>query len=119
MTKDDPFPHANESAELLKAALAETERIASGTPPLRMPNQPNDDWDGKTYIEPDPTTTTPAQRMVIGELVRKTVPRETLGEWNAPADRPDPVQQLIEQNRTRIPELVPVRNGRMSVSPFT
>ena len=119
MTKDDPFPDPNESAELLTAALAETERIPSGTPPLRSPNQPNDDWDGKTYIEPDPTTTTPSQRMVIGELVRKAIPRETLGEWNAPADRPDPVQQLIEQNRTRIPELVPVRNGRMSVSSFT
>ena len=119
MTKDDPFPHSKKSGKLLSEALTETERIPSGTPPLRSPNQPNDDWDGKSYIDPDPMATTPTQRMRIGEIVRKSVPREVLGEWNAPADRPDPVQQLIEQNRTRIPELVPVRNARMAVSSFT
>ncbi|MGO9504968.1 MAG: DUF2252 domain-containing protein [Streptosporangiaceae bacterium] len=35
------------------------------------------------------------------------------------ADRPDPVTLLEEQNRTREPDLVPVRHGRMMVSPFT
>ena len=35
------------------------------------------------------------------------------------ADRPDPVALLEEQNRTREPDLVPVRHGRMMVSPFT
>ena len=119
MTKDDQFPQTKKSGELLAAALAETERISSGTPPLRNPSQLNKDWDGQSYIEPDPKTTTPAQRLAIGELVRKSVSRESLGEWNAPADRPDPVAQLMEQNRTRVPELVPVRNARMAVSPFT
>ena len=40
-------------------------------------------------------------------------------EWEAPADRPDPVGVLEEQNATRVPDLVPIRHGRMIVSPFT
>ena len=39
--------------------------------------------------------------------------------WAAAADRPDPVGLLEEQNVTREPDLVPVRHGRMLVSPFT
>ena len=40
-------------------------------------------------------------------------------KWEPAADRPDPVGLLEEQNRTREPDLVPVRHGRMMVSPFT
>ena len=40
-------------------------------------------------------------------------------EWTAPADRPDPVGVLEKQNATRVAELVPIRHGRMIVSPFT
>jgi uncharacterized protein (DUF2252 family) len=39
--------------------------------------------------------------------------------WEPAADRPDPVALLEEQDRTREPDLVPVRHGRMMVSPFT
>ena len=39
--------------------------------------------------------------------------------WKPAADRPDPVALLEEQNTTREPDLVPVRHGRMMVSPFT
>ena len=39
--------------------------------------------------------------------------------WMAAPDRPDPVALLEEQNSTRVPDLVPVRHGRMLVSPFT
>jgi uncharacterized protein (DUF2252 family) len=39
--------------------------------------------------------------------------------WHPAADRPDPVALLEEQNVTREPDLVPVRHGRMMVSPFT
>jgi len=68
---------------------------------------------------PDLATTTPTERIAFGERVRRQVARETLGEWDAPPDRPDPVEVLIEQSRTRVPQLVPVRYGRMAVSPFT
>jgi uncharacterized protein (DUF2252 family) len=40
-------------------------------------------------------------------------------KWKPAADRPDPVALLEEQNKTREPDLVPVRHGRMMVSPFT
>src|SRR6266536_4955722 len=40
-------------------------------------------------------------------------------KWRPAADRPDPVGLLEEQNTTREPDLVPVRHGRMMVSPFT
>ena len=39
--------------------------------------------------------------------------------WEQAPDRPDPVELLVEQNRTREADLVPVRHGRMMVSPFT
>jgi hypothetical protein len=40
-------------------------------------------------------------------------------KWRPAADRPDPVGLLEEQDTTREPDLVPVRHGRMMVSPFT
>src|SRR5207344_1698816 len=39
--------------------------------------------------------------------------------WAPAADRPDPIALLEDQNATREPDLVPVRHGRMMVSPFT
>jgi len=47
------------------------------------------------------------------------VPREALGAWAPAEDRPDPVALILEQSATRVPELVPIRHGRMLVSPFT
>ena len=46
-------------------------------------------------------------------------PRRATPGWAPAADRPDPVALLEEQNATREPDLVPVRHGRMMVSPFT
>jgi uncharacterized protein (DUF2252 family) len=68
---------------------------------------------------PDVATTTPTERLAFGEQLRKQISREALGEWEPPADRPDPVEVLVEQSRSRVPDLVPVRYGRMAVSPFT
>ena len=47
------------------------------------------------------------------------VPRSAHGEWAPAAGRFDPVELLEEQSASRVPELVPVRYGRMLVSPFT
>jgi uncharacterized protein (DUF2252 family) len=57
-------------------------------------------------------------RWAAGVAARKRVSPSALAGWTAAADRPDPVELLLEQARTRIPELVPVRHGRMSASPF-
>jgi uncharacterized protein (DUF2252 family) len=59
------------------------------------------------------------QRIAAGKAARKQVPRSSHAEWEPFTGRPDPVKLLEEQAVTRIPELVPIRYGRMSVSPFT
>ena len=60
-----------------------------------------------------------AERAAHGKAARGIAPLTGLRDWAPAADRPDPVALLEDQNRTRVPELVPVRHGRMMVSPFT
>ena len=60
-----------------------------------------------------------AERAALGKAARASVPRNVHGEWVAPAGRRDPVELLEEQAASRVPELVPIRYGRMGVSPFT
>ncbi|MEU6706076.1 DUF2252 domain-containing protein [Streptomyces wuyuanensis] len=60
-----------------------------------------------------------AEERERGRAVRKEVPRSSHGRWIPAADRPDPLAVLDGQARTREPDLVPVRYGRMAVSPFT
>ena len=62
---------------------------------------------------------TPAERAARGKEARAAVPRDTHAVFDPPADRPDPIGLLEEQARSRVSELVPVRWGRMMVSPFT
>ena len=59
------------------------------------------------------------ERAALGKAARKAVPPSSHAGWKPAADRPDPVALLEEQNATREPDLVPVRHGRMLVSPFT
>jgi uncharacterized protein (DUF2252 family) len=54
-----------------------------------------------------------------GRAAREDVSRSAHGEWVPAADRPDPVVLLQRQAATRVQELVPIRYGRMLVSPFT
>ena len=63
--------------------------------------------------------TTPEERTATGRAARAEVPRRVHGEWEPASDRRDVVELLEEQGRTRVAELVPVRYGRMLVSPFT
>ena len=58
-------------------------------------------------------------RLAQGKEARDRVPVSSHGGWVAAGDRPDPVGLLQAQDRTREPDLVPVRHGRMLVSPFT
>ncbi|OJU85067.1 MAG: hypothetical protein BGO11_15770 [Solirubrobacterales bacterium 70-9] len=55
----------------------------------------------------------------VGKAARKSVPRSAQAIWEAGPDRVSPLQILAEQDQTRVPELVPVRYGRMLASPFT
>jgi uncharacterized protein (DUF2252 family) len=62
---------------------------------------------------------TSAERAARGKALRAEVPRESHAAFDPPAGRTDPISLLEEQAKTRVPELVPVRYGRMMVSPFT
>ncbi|MBS1869056.1 MAG: DUF2252 domain-containing protein [Actinobacteria bacterium] len=59
-----------------------------------------------------------AERAEAGKQARATSPRSAHGAWTPAADRPDPIGLLQAQAASRVPELVPIRHGRMSVSPF-
>jgi uncharacterized protein (DUF2252 family) len=60
-----------------------------------------------------------AERRAAGKAARANAARSDHADWVTPIDRPNPVDLLEEQAATRVPELVPIRYGRMAVSPFT
>jgi uncharacterized protein (DUF2252 family) len=59
------------------------------------------------------------ERLARGNEAQNLTPLSSHTGWAPATDRPDPVALLEEQNVTREPDLVPVRHGRMLVSPFT
>jgi len=68
------------------------------------------------FRPPDPS---PQALAEAGKNLRRDVPRSSHAELSLGPDRPDPVALLEEQAATRVPELVPVRHGRMMESEFT
>jgi uncharacterized protein (DUF2252 family) len=62
---------------------------------------------------------TVGEREARGKAARINAPRSVHGTFDAAADRPDPIALLEQQGASRVPELVPIRYGRMLVSPFT
>ncbi len=62
---------------------------------------------------------TTAERVARGKTARGQLPRSAHSTWEPPSKRPSPVALLEEQAQTRVSELVPIRYGRMLVSPFT
>lgn len=63
--------------------------------------------------------TSRAERYRQGKELRKRVPRSANGVWSPAKDRPDIVEILKASGKGRVPELLPIRYGRMAVSPFT
>jgi uncharacterized protein (DUF2252 family) len=62
---------------------------------------------------------TVAERAARGKALREQVPRSSHASYEPRPRRTDPVKLLERQAKTRVPELVPIRYGRMLVSPFT
>ena len=60
-----------------------------------------------------------AERLAAGRALRDSVPRRSHADWTPSAQRRDPIDILEESNQDRVPELVPIRYGRMLRSPFT
>jgi uncharacterized protein (DUF2252 family) len=69
-------------------------------------------------LAPPHEVLTPDEWRSRGRERRRLVPRLSHALWAPAEDRPDPVAILEEQARTRVPDLVPIRHGRMAASPF-
>ncbi len=67
---------------------------------------------------PEEQYRTAAERRAEGKALREAVPREDHGGWKAPKGRRDPVELVLESNEGRMPDLIPIRHGRMLQSPF-
>ena len=74
--------------------------------------------DAEGYSSLRRRSTPRAERYAIGRGLRSRVPRSSLGEWRAPADRPDVVEQINKSHEGRLDWLIPVRVGRMVASPY-
>jgi uncharacterized protein (DUF2252 family) len=62
---------------------------------------------------------TPGESEAAGKAARNRTPRSAHAAWEAPSARKDPVKILVDQDKTRVEELVPIRHGRMAASAFT
>ena len=74
---------------------------------------------GRYQLDSECCRLTVAERAARGKAARVAAPRESHAAFDPPSDRPDPLALLEQQAKTRVPELVPIRWGRMMVSPFT
>ena len=59
------------------------------------------------------------ERLAMGKALRDKCPRDSHTAWKAPHNRPDPVRLVLKADAGRLPDLVPLRHGRMVQSPFT
>src|SRR4051812_27768312 len=73
----------------------------------------------RTVRAPSAPAATFSERQARGRGARADVPRSSHADWAPAADRPDPVVVMRQEDATRVPELVPIRHGRMLVSAFT
>ncbi|HEX7309547.1 MAG TPA: DUF2252 family protein [Gaiellaceae bacterium] len=74
----------------------------------------------ETSSRPKPVShLTPAERAAKGKAARAELPRSSHAGWEPSPGRRDPIDLLEEQAQMRLPELGPIRYGRMLVSPFT
>ena len=62
--------------------------------------------------------TSRVERFAMGKALRRQVPRRSLGRWEPAPGRPDPVAMVRDSHEGRLPDLVPIRVGRMVGSPY-
>ena len=81
--------------------------------PKKKAQLPGDPHPGQPYLLPV------EDRLAAGKALRERCMRKAHAQWQAPPRRTDPVELLLASDQGRLPELVPIRYGRMMVSPFT
>ena len=60
-----------------------------------------------------------AERLAMGKALREKCPRDAHAAWKPPHNRPEPVRLVLKADAGRLPDLIPLRHGRMVQSPFT
>lgn len=70
-------------------------------------------------VVPFPSRLSRTELYAIGEELRNKCPRSSHAAWKASKNRIDPLTLITESDKGRLPELVPIRHGRMMKSPFT
>src|SRR5512132_3674110 len=86
----------------------------TNAPVAADPDQTEEQAGGTTLV----VHLTPEERAARGKAARAEVPRSSHAGWDAPSGRADPIALLEAQAKDRVPELVPIRYGRMLASPF-
>ncbi len=71
------------------------------------------DWNGR-----EAPSSTLEERMATGKALREKCPRSSQANWTPAANRPNPIDVLKATEKGRLPELLPIRYGRMKESPF-
>src|SRR4051794_12993085 len=98
-------------------------KMATRTKPARTRTDPRTNGKSAVPKAARPSAAVPhlsvAERVARGKAARDEVPRADHARFELSATRPDPVELLESQAKTRVAELVPIRYGRMLVSPFT
>ena len=72
--------------------------------------------DPNSALMPHPSR---AERLAMGKVLRDKCPRDSHAAWKAARNRPDPVRLVLKADQGRLPDLIPLRHGRMVQSPFT
>jgi uncharacterized protein (DUF2252 family) len=101
------------------STLDQHEPMDAGHDPETVPAPPARHPDARQPKQKAVPHPTPGERAALGKAARSEVPRSVHGQFEPARDRRDPVELLEEQAASRVPELVPIRYGRMLVSPFT
>ena len=87
--------------------------MSAAVVPFRSPSRTS----GLALSTPSPTNH--KDRHDAGKALRDRMPRVQHEKWIPASDRRDPVSLVLESGKGRIQELLPIRYGRMMVSPFT
>jgi len=82
----------------------------------KSPERRNRTGAGKT---PSAQSGSRAEHYAAGKALRDACPRESHAKWKAPSDRRDAVELVLEAEKGRLPDLLPLRHGRMVRSAFT
>ncbi|QWE10961.1 DUF2252 domain-containing protein [Polynucleobacter sp. es-EL-1] len=69
----------------------------------------------ESFLKKNPS---PQERLNLGKSIRKAVDRSSIGQFTVENKRQGPIDILLSQAKTRIPEYIPIRHARMAASPF-